>query len=62
MQQQLWTSVGVAVVVAVIAGFGERQRKRRKDMDKIGLMPWPLIQILAMLAALILTSLALHVR
>ena len=62
MQQELWTSVGVALLVAVIAGFGERQRKRRADMDRIGLMPWPLIQVLAMLTALILTSLALHLR
>jgi hypothetical protein len=24
MQQELWTSVGIALLVAVIAGFGER--------------------------------------
>jgi hypothetical protein len=62
MQQELWTSVGVALLVAVVAGFGERQRKRRKDMDKIGLMNWPLVQVLAILAALILASVALHLR
>lgn len=62
MQQQLWTGVGISLVVAVIAGFGERRRKRRQDMDRIGLMPWPLVQVLAMLAALILVSLALHSR
>lgn len=62
MQQQLWTSVGVALFVAVAAGFGERHRKRRRDMDKIGLVSWPLIQVLALLSALILTSVALHIR
>ena len=62
MQQELWTGVGVALLVAVIAAFGERKRKRRRDMDRIGLLPWPLIQVLALLAALILTSLALHLR
>ena len=62
MQQQLWTGVGVAVLVAVIAGYGEHRRKRRKDLDRVGLMPWPLIQVLAMLAALILASVAMHVR
>jgi len=62
MQQELWTSVGVALLVAVIAGFGERQRKRRRDMDRISLMPWPLVQVLAILAALILASLALHLN
>lgn len=62
MQQELWTSVGVALVVAIVAGFGERQRKRRRDMDRIGLMPWPLVQVLAILSALILASLALHLN
>jgi hypothetical protein len=62
MQQELWTGVGLALLVAVIAGLGERKRKRRRDMDRIGLLPWPLIQVLALLAALILTSLALHLR
>lgn len=62
MQQELWTGVGLALLVAVIAGLGERRRKRRTDMDRIGLMPWPLIQILSILIALILTSLALHLR
>lgn len=62
MQQELWTGVGIALAVAVIAAFGERKRKRRTDMDKIGLLPWPLIQIMALLMALILTSLALHLN
>lgn len=62
MQQQLWTSVAVALLAAIVAGLGERQRKRRKDMDRIGLMPWPLVQVLAILAALVLASMALHLR
>ncbi|RYY27681.1 MAG: hypothetical protein EOP62_06725 [Sphingomonadales bacterium] len=62
MQQELWTSVGVALLVAVVAMFGERRRKRRVDLDRIGLISWPLIQVLALLSALILTSVALHVR
>ena len=62
MQQELWTGVGMALLVAVIAALGERKRKRRRDMDRIGLLPWPLIQVLALLTAVILTSLALHLR
>ena len=61
MQQQLWTSVGAALLVAVIAAFGERRRKRRANMDRIGLVSWPFVQMMALLAALILASLALHV-
>ncbi|RYY44103.1 MAG: hypothetical protein EOP59_06750 [Sphingomonadales bacterium] len=62
MQQELWTGVAIALVLAVIAGFGERKRKRRTDMDRIGLLNWPLIQILAILIALILASVALHLN
>jgi len=62
MQQQLWTGVGTALLVAVVAAFGERKRKRRRDMDRIGLMPWPLVQVLAILTALILASIALNLR
>ena len=60
MQQQLWTSVGAALLVAVVAGFGERRRKRRTNMDRISLVSWPLVQILATLAALVLASVALN--
>jgi len=52
--------VGAALLVAVIAGFGERKRRRRADMDRIGLVSWPFVQMMALLAALILASLALH--
>lgn len=62
MQQQLWTSVGAALLVAVVAGLGERKRKRRIDMDRIGLIPWPLVQILAILMALILASVAINLH
>ncbi|HEX8301572.1 hypothetical protein [Sphingomonas sp.] len=62
MQQELWTSVGVALLVVLIAGLGERRRKRRADMDRIGLMPWPLVQVLAILMALVLASVALNLR
>ena len=62
MQQQLWTSVGAAVLVALVAGIGERKRKRRINMDRIGLVPWPLVQVLAILTALILASVAINLR
>jgi predicted membrane protein len=62
MQQQLWAGAGAAVLVALASGFGDHRRRRRRDMDRVGVMPWTLIQVLAMLAAVILASMALNLR
>ena len=62
MQQQLWAGAAAAVVVAITSAFGERRRSRRRDMDQVGFMPWTLIQVLAMLLAVILASVALNLR
>jgi hypothetical protein len=62
MQQQLWGGAAAAVVVAITSAFGERRRSRRRDMDRVGFMPWTLIQVLAMLLAVILASVALNLR
>ena len=62
MQQQLWGGAALAVLVAIGSGFGEYRRRRRRDMDEVGFMPWTLIQVLAMLLAAILASVALNLR
>lgn len=62
MQQQLWGGAAVAALVAVISGVSEHRRQRRRDLDRVGFMPWTLIQVLAMLAAMILASLAIHLH
>jgi len=62
MQQQLWGGAIAAVLVAVGSGFGEHRRRQRRDMDQVGFMPWTLVQVLAMLAAVILASVALNLR
>ena len=62
MQQQLWSGAAVAVMVAIGSGFGEHRRRRRRRIDAVGFMPWTLIQILAMLLAVILASVALNAR
>ncbi|MCX8476999.1 MAG: hypothetical protein MT490_14500 [Sphingomonas sp.] len=62
MQQQLWGGAAVALLLAIASGFGEHRRRGRRDMDRVGFMPWTLIQVLAMLTALILASLALNLR
>jgi hypothetical protein len=60
MQQQLWGSAVAALLLAAASAFGERRRRRRTRLDDVGLVPWTFVQMLALLAALVLASLALN--
>ena len=62
MQQQLLGGAVTALLLAVISGFAEHRRRGRRNMDHAGFMPWTLIQVLAILAAMILASVALNLR
>jgi hypothetical protein len=62
MQEQLWIGVVAALLLAIGCGVAERRRNARRDLDKAGFMPWPLIQIIAVIVALILVSLALNLH
>ena len=60
MQEQTWGLAGALLGLAVVAGFAEHRRRKRVDMDKVGWVPWPLIQFLALIGALIAMSVAVH--
>lgn len=47
-----------AVILAVIAWVGDVRRARRKDLDRVGFMPWTGIFFTALLAAVVLIALA----
>ncbi|HEY9092346.1 hypothetical protein [Parasphingorhabdus sp.] len=55
-----WAIVGgMAVLIAAIAAIAERRRNNRKNIDKVGFMPWPFIMVMALLFAAISIGLAL---
>jgi len=51
---------GGCLVVAVIAGLGERRRRRRIDPDAVGIMPWRTIAFWAMLVGLCAGAIAIR--
>ena len=58
-QAMLWSAAGVAAGAALLAGLADRSRSKRRDLDRPGWVPWPLIQLLAMLLAAVAAALAL---
>lgn len=57
--QAIWGWAAGALTVAALAGFIDWRDSRRRDYDRPALMPWTLIQVLALLAAVMLTAAAL---
>ncbi|MCJ2177934.1 hypothetical protein [Novosphingobium album (ex Hu et al. 2023)] len=47
----------VAAIVALVAWLGDRRRMRRRDMDRVGFMPWTPIFFWSLLAAVLLLGL-----
>jgi len=58
MAGEFWAGAVASLALAVVAGFRERQRKRRDNLDKVGMIDWPAVQVLALIATAILVSIA----
>lgn len=58
-QAGLWWATGAAGVVALVSGVAEWRGSRRHDLDRIGLVPWGTISVLAFLAAMVGLALVL---
>ena len=58
MAVDYWIGAGLALALAIIAGFRDRQRKRRSNLDKVGIIDWPAVQVIALIATAILASVA----
>lgn len=58
--QSVMANIGIgASVLLAISLIADRRRNARKDLDKVGFMPWPLITVVATLVAAVSIGLAL---
>lgn len=54
-----WIAAAAALGVAVLAGLADWRRKRRVDLDRIGVVDWPTVQMLGLIVAAMLGTIAL---
>ena len=57
-QAGLWTGAGGALAVAVLSGLAEWRRGRRRNLDRVGWVPWTFVQVTALFVAMIFAILA----
>ncbi len=55
-----WWIVAALIGVAIAAGIADWRCKRRRDLDRIGPIYWPTVQMLAMIAAVVMGAFILH--
>ncbi|WP_294320101.1 hypothetical protein [uncultured Sphingomonas sp.] len=55
----LWTIAGVAAMLFAVSVLAERRRTLRRDPDRVGWMPWMLVQLIAVLLVVFAVAMAL---
>ncbi|MFN4096144.1 MAG: hypothetical protein ACK4GG_05205 [Sphingomonas sp.] len=59
MQGPLWIGVSAMVALVGVSGVAEWRRGKRRDLDRVGWVPWTFIQVMALLLAIAGAALAL---
>ncbi len=60
MRPWLIGAAAAAVAIALLSEWADRRRRRRADLDRVGLVDWRTMQIAAIAGALIAISIALN--
>jgi hypothetical protein len=52
MQGSMLTLAAAAAALTAVSALADHRRRNRADMDRVGFMPWPLISLMSVMAAL----------
>ncbi len=58
----LWRIAAACATVFALAVVAEHRRNRRRDPDRVGWMPWTMVQLVAILGMVFAVALALTGR
>ena len=59
--QRLWLAAAAFAALALLAGWADHRRGKRRDLDRPGWVPWQPILVLAMMAAVVCAALGVLV-
>ena len=57
-QDELWILAGAAALLAVVSGIADWRRERRRELDRVGWVPWGFLQFAGLLGAVVAAALA----
>jgi len=53
-------AAALAALLAVVAGLADYRERKRRDLDRIGLVDWRSVQLFAILTGVVLAGLAIN--
>ena len=54
-----WAIAAASVLLVFAAGWADRRQSARKNLDRPGWIPWPLVQVFALIGTVVAAVLAL---
>ena len=57
-QDELWMLAAAAAAIAAVSALADWRRDRRRDVDRVGWMPWSFLQFAGLLGAVVAAALA----
>ena len=55
-----WYGVALCLAVAVFAGIADWRRRKRRDLDRMGPLHWPTVQMFALIVAAAIATFVTH--